>query len=94
MGRPRTGSPPATAQGFERGTTTLGVSVQPVTTNSVPFDRETYTLFPQINALGIRGEHEGEGESYAVGELPLEPVMAVAAFFFAWYAFYPGSEFV
>ena len=32
------------------------------------------------------------GEQFAPGELPLEPVVAVEAFSFAWKAFYPESE--
>lgn len=49
----------ATAQGFERGTTTLGVSGRLLNSNLVMYDRETGTLFSQIAATGLRGEHEG-----------------------------------
>lgn len=49
----------ATAQGFERGGTTLGVSGQLLNSNLVMFDRETGSLFPQIAATAIRGEHRG-----------------------------------
>lgn len=46
----------ATAQGFERGSTTLGVSGQLLNSNLVMYDRESGTLFPQIAATGVRGE--------------------------------------
>lgn len=49
----------ATAQGFERGSTTLGVSGQLLNSNLVMYDRESGTLFPQIAATGIRGKHQG-----------------------------------
>ncbi len=35
---------------------------------------------------------ESTGERYPAGELPLEQVVAVEAFYFAWNAFYPESE--
>lgn len=50
----------ATAQAFERGETTLGVSGQLLNSNLVMFDRETKSLFPQINATGVKGEHRGK----------------------------------
>jgi hypothetical protein len=49
----------ATAQGFERGSTTLGVSGQLLNSNLVVFDRESRSFFSQINATGLRGEHTG-----------------------------------
>jgi hypothetical protein len=49
----------ATAQGFERGRTTLGVSGRLLNSNLVMYDRETGTLFSQIAATGLRGEDEG-----------------------------------
>jgi len=49
----------ATAQGFERGSTTLGVSGMLLNSNLVMFDRESGTLFPQIAATGLRGKHQG-----------------------------------
>lgn len=49
----------ATAQGFKRGDTTLGVSGQLLNSNVVMFDRDTESLFSQITATGIRGTHEG-----------------------------------
>lgn len=49
----------ATAQGFKRGETTLGVSGQLLNSNLVAFDRESRSYFPQIAAVGIKGEHEG-----------------------------------
>lgn len=39
------------------------------------------------------GKYELEGASYAAGALPLETAIPVEAFFFAWNAFYPRSEF-
>ncbi|TVP54559.1 MAG: DUF3179 domain-containing protein [Gemmatimonadales bacterium] len=49
----------ATAQGFERGETTFGVSGQLLNSNLVLFDRETESYFSQINATGLSGEHRG-----------------------------------
>jgi hypothetical protein len=49
----------ATAQGFERGSTTLGVSGRLLNSNLVMYDRETGTLFSQIAATGLRGQDEG-----------------------------------
>lgn len=49
----------ATAQGFERGGTTFGVSGQLLNSNLVLFDRETRSYFSQINATGLRGEYRG-----------------------------------
>ncbi|MEX2584551.1 MAG: DUF3179 domain-containing protein [Gemmatimonadota bacterium] len=49
----------ATAQGFERGTTTLGVSGQLLNSNLVMYDRESGSLFSQIAATGLRGDHHG-----------------------------------
>lgn len=49
----------ATAQGFRRGDTTLGVSGQLLNSNLVMFDRATETFFAQIAATGLVGEHRG-----------------------------------
>lgn len=49
----------ATAQGFRRGTTTLGVSGQLLNSNLVMFDRESRSFFSQIAATGLTGEHRG-----------------------------------
>lgn len=49
----------ATAQGFERGSTTLGVSGQLLNSNLVMYDRQSGTLFSQIAATGLRGRYEG-----------------------------------
>lgn len=38
------------------------------------------------------GRYEIGGETYAADELPLESVIPIEAFFFAWHAFYPDSE--
>lgn len=50
----------ATAQGFERGSTTFGVSGQLINSNLVMYDRESESYFPQIAATGINGEHRGQ----------------------------------
>lgn len=49
----------ATAQGFKRGDTTLGVSGQLLNSNLVMFDRESGSFFAQIAATGLTGEHRG-----------------------------------
>jgi len=49
----------ATAIGFERGTTTLGVSGNLINSNMVMYDRATESYWPQILAVAIRGELEG-----------------------------------
>lgn len=49
----------ATAQGFKRGDTTLGVSGQLLNSNLVMFDRETRSFFSQIAATGLSGQHRG-----------------------------------
>lgn len=50
----------ATAQGFERGDSTLGVSGQLLNSNLVMFDRESGSYFSQIAATGLTGEHRGK----------------------------------
>lgn len=47
----------ATAQGFKRGDTTLGVSGRLLNSNMVMFDRDTESYFSQIASVGIQGEH-------------------------------------
>jgi len=49
----------ATAQGFKRGNTTLGVSGQLLNSNLVMFDRSSRSHFPQIIATGVTGPHRG-----------------------------------
>ena len=49
----------ATAQGFKRGDTTLGVSGQLLNSNLVMFDRDTESYFSQIAATGLTGDHSG-----------------------------------
>ncbi len=49
----------ATAQGFKRGDTTLGVSGQLLNSNVVLFDRESGSRFSQIAAVGLDGRHRG-----------------------------------
>lgn len=50
----------ATAQGFKRGSTTLGVSGRLINSNLVMYDRATDTFYPQILASGIRGPNRGK----------------------------------
>lgn len=50
----------ATAQGFKRGSTTLGVSGQLLNSNLVMFDRESESYFSQIAATGLTGDHRGK----------------------------------
>jgi hypothetical protein len=47
----------ATAQGFKRGNTTLGVSGQLLNSNLVMYDRDSGTWFSQIASTGVRGKH-------------------------------------
>lgn len=49
----------ATALGFRRGDTTLGVSGQLINSNLVMYDRASESYFSQIAATGITGEHRG-----------------------------------
>ncbi|MFC5136030.1 MULTISPECIES: DUF3179 domain-containing protein [Haloferacaceae] len=49
-----------TAQGFERGDTTFGVSGQLVNSNLIMYDRETESRWPQMLATGIDGRMRGE----------------------------------
>ena len=49
-----------TAQGFERGETTFGVSGQLVNSNLIMYDRETESWWPQMLATGIDGPKRGE----------------------------------
>jgi hypothetical protein len=48
---------------------------------------------PPLSA-GDGGLYELDGQVYGADGLPLEKVVAVEGFFFAWYAFYPDSEHV
>ena len=48
-----------TAQGFERGETTFGVSGLLVNSNLLMYDRGTGTRWPQVVATGIRGPLKG-----------------------------------
>lgn len=49
-----------TAQGFERGGATFGVSGQLVNSNLVMYDRGTDSYWPQMLAVGVTGPHEGD----------------------------------
>lgn len=50
----------ATAQGFKRGDTTLGVSGKLLNSNLVMYDRAEETYFSQILATGVKGTRSGE----------------------------------
>jgi hypothetical protein len=73
----------ATAQGFERGSTTLGVSGQLLNSNLVMFDRESGTLFSQIAATGLRGKHQ---------ERTLVEVKLIWTTWERWRARYPNTR--
>ncbi len=49
-----------TAQGFERGGTTFGVSGDLVNSNLIMYDRETDSRWPQVLATGVDGPMTGE----------------------------------
>ena len=49
-----------TAQGFERGDTTFGVSGSLVSSNLIMYDRGSDSWWPQIFSSGIDGPHEGD----------------------------------
>jgi hypothetical protein len=49
-----------TAQGFERGETTFGVSGNLVNSNLVMYDRATDSRWPQILSTAVSGDLEGE----------------------------------
>jgi len=40
----------------------------------------------------IDGGYRLDGETYAAGDLPLDPVQSFDAMWFAWFAFYPSTE--
>jgi len=73
----------ATAQGFKRGSTTLGVSGQLLNSNVVLFDRATRSYFSQILATGIRGEHVGR---------TLDEVNLIWTTWERWSAAYPETK--
>lgn len=50
----------ATAQCFNTGDTTMGVSGRLVNSNLVMYDRDTGSLWPQIGGTAVAGEREGE----------------------------------
>ncbi|MDT8398464.1 MAG: DUF3179 domain-containing protein [Pseudomonadales bacterium] len=53
----------ATAIGFERGTTELGVSGNLINSNMVMYDRASDSYWPQILGIGISGPHRGDSLS-------------------------------
>jgi hypothetical protein len=73
----------ATAQGFKRGETTLGVSGQLLNSNLVMFDRETRSFFSQIAATGLTGQHRGR---------TLDEVNLIWTTWERWRAAYPDTE--
>ena len=50
----------ATAIGFDRGATSLGVSGNLINSNMVMYDRETDSYWPQIAAVAINGPYQGD----------------------------------
>ncbi len=73
----------ATAQGFKRGDTTLGVSGQLLNSNVVVFDRESGSYFSQINATGLTGQHRGQ---------TLDEVNLIWTTWGRWLAAYPDTD--
>jgi hypothetical protein len=73
----------ATAQGFKRGDTTLGVSGQLLNSNLVMFDRETRSFFSQIAATGLTGQHRGR---------TLDEVNLIWTTWERWRAAHPDTE--
>jgi hypothetical protein len=73
----------ATAQGFKRGNTTLGVSGQLLNSNLVMFDRETRSFFSQIAATGLTGPHRGR---------TLDEVNLIWTTWARWRAAHPETE--
>lgn len=73
----------ATAQGFKRGDTTLGVSGQLLNSNLVMFDRESRSYFAQIAATGVKGEHRGR---------TLDEVDVVWTTWGRWHAVHPDTR--
>ena len=72
-----------TAQGFERGETTFGVSGQLVNSNLLMYDRGTGTRWPQIAATGIQGPLEGR----SLAEVPI-----IWSTWGNWRAAYPDTQ--
>ncbi len=73
----------ATAQGFKRGDTTLGVSGQLLNSNLVMFDRATESYFSQIAATGLTGDHAGAS---------LDEVDLIWTTWGQWRAQYPNTQ--
>lgn len=73
----------ATAQGFKRGETTLGVSGQLLNSNLVMFDRSSQSRFSQINATGLTGPHRGR---------TLDEVRLIWTTWERWRAVYPNTR--
>jgi len=71
-----------TAQGFERGETTFGVSGRLVNSNLTMYDRGTDSWWPQMVATAISGPREGE---------TLEEFRVVWTTWGEWRAAYPGT---
>ena len=72
-----------TAQGFERGETTFGVSGLLVNSNLIMYDRGTGTRWPQIAATGI----EGPLADRSLAELPV-----VWSTWGSWRAVHPDTQ--
>jgi len=72
-----------TAQGFERGETTFGVSGLLVNSNLIMYDRGTGTRWPQITSTGIQGPLEGRS---------LAEVQVVWSTWETWREAYPDTQ--
>jgi len=73
----------ATAQAFETGTTTLGVSGRLVNSNLVMYDRDTGSIWPQIIATAVDGELRGDS---------LDEIDVVWTTWGQWQSLHPDTE--
>lgn len=73
----------ATAQAFNRGTSTLGVSGQLLNSNLVLYDRDSGSFFSQLAATGLTGVHRGA---------TLDEVQAVWTTWERWEAAHPETR--
>ena len=76
-----------TAQGFERGGTTFGVSGRLINNNLVMYDRDTEAWWPQILATSIPGPWNGEPGTSSLREFRL-----VWTTWAQWRALHPNTK--
>jgi len=76
-----------TVQGFERGSTTLGVSGRLINNNLVMYDRASGTWWPQIPATSIPGPWNGDPGRHSLREFRL-----VWTSWERWRGVYPETE--